>query len=407
MGHVKKSFSTLLQMIMDRYDLQEVIDYAALFLDSAIAVVEQSATMDILVHSKNIHVRDPYWEEAFHTGFCSQEFCENVFYSRYMKTLSSKVQSGLSYPPDNVSLKYWLHLPEDSSMNGITMIAMPVENEFSEKKQKVFRSFAWAIKYAYLEKSTSESLMRRDERQELLQAIDHTAIYQKSEPISNYIIWDHVQIVVANLEFKNITNSLWQVLLNNMDDILSNHTAIIYEDQLVALASRLSQQERQGLIKFAKRFDAKIGISWTFSGRESAYNHYRQATSAIKLSSKLRSYDYINEFDQYFIYHILNLCHHNQDFNLCSHPALKLLKTHDKQYKSELYKTFELYLKNDCHKTLTANELGIPNSTLQHRIDVIYTLLTEMEIYNIPSNLMTSLLFSYDIECIKNATTND
>ncbi|HIT63722.1 MAG TPA: helix-turn-helix domain-containing protein [Candidatus Ventrimonas merdavium] len=397
-----QNYTEIVTMIMQKQPLQTVIDAAAELLGAAIIFL--NSRFDMLAYSTTVPVRDPYWQRALREGRYGQDILSKVFDSDYVKSLPPSIMTGVSYPPDNITLKYWVQFPpekQDDIAASVSAIAIPEDNTVSKQKQDIFQSLAWLIKITYLDAmASSGSILCHPDRAALLHALE----YEISTGIADReALFQNVQLLVFRPTYQQ-KGTIWLALINYLDEILKNTTATIYKESIVALTERLTKEQKNALSSLAERFNGYLGISWFFSGKNAVREHYLQAVFSIDAAAALNKKERLLEYDDYYIYAILSCCRKKDTWASCEFPALGVLRQYDAKHKTNLYTTFACYLRNGMHITMTADALGIHKSTLQHRLDNIRELLCDMDI--VQPDLQTALLMAYAIEDI-NAISSD
>lgn len=399
---MKQNYTEIITMIIQKQPLQTVVDAAAELLGAAIIFL--SSRFDMLAYSTAIPVRDPYWQRALQEGCYGPDIFSKVFDSEYVKSLPPSIMTGVSYPPDNITLKYWVQFPperQDDITASISAIAIPEDNTVSKKKQDIFQSLAWLIKITYLDVMASpESVLRHPDRTALLRALE----YEMSTGMTDRdTLFQDTQLLVFRPMLQQKA-TIWLALINYLDEILKNTTATIYKESIVALTEGLTKEQKLALSALAERFNGYLGVSWAFSGKNAVREHYLQAVFSIDAAAALNKKERLLEYDDYYIYALLSCCRKKDTWASCEFPALRILRQYDANHKTCLYTTFACYLRNGMHIRMTADALGIHKSTLQHRLDNIRELLCDMDI--VQPDLQTALLMAYAIEEI-NAISSD
>ena len=104
-------------------------------------------------------------------------------------------------------------------------------------------------------------------------------------------------------------------------------------------------------------------------------------------------------FEEFSMYHIIGLCaqyageFHDNELVYLSHPGIITLAKYDETNRTDFCAILKQYMMNDRNQAKTARELFFHRNTLQHKINMIETIIGEqLDDPNIRQRLMFSLL---------------
>ena len=416
----KYTFTGLLRLIMNKEDITTIIDYASDLLSSALVIVDDSPQLNFYALSTNRIPRDPYWAEAFRQRKCTKQLHESVFDSNFVITMSGKIQGGYSVNPDNQTLKYWCYFPvSDSNQHKMTVIALPDVDVFSEKQIDLLQSFIKALTLNYMDMLQPPVIPSHPNRQDFHSAIrgipssipshDATSLgfHERHTPLIEYepLSWEQVQIIALQSNLTDRTSSMWQIMLNAVNNIVENYSATMLDGRIIALTKLLNNDKLDALQTIASEYDFHIGISWPFSSRADAPAHYSQALYAIKTALRLSKSatnpanirDRIHSYDQFYHYYLIEDNPIMTHWNEFRPDPLRILEDYDQAHNTSLYLTFKEYLLHHQKATPTAVKLKLHKSTVQHRIETIQNLLGDIDL---SSQNVSSLLAAYAVDAI-------
>lgn len=396
-------YTSIVTMIMKNENLQNVLNTAAEYLQAAIIITND--TLDIIAASTTLPIRDSYWVKALKDGYCSKEMLSKIYNDPFVKTLSeiAGINSGFSYPPDNVSMKYYIQLPLDTSRNKITILSFPLENKFEKKQQDFLLSFSFLLKNTYFCSDNKSLLQFYQTEADFLYSLLTTdsSIFSKEEIKSTNdnatISFENIQLLVFSPDFQNITDMLLHAYADNINKIFHNKYATIYNSSVVTFfyANELTCENIALLTQLAQQSNAKIGISWTFSGKDFVYWHYQQAAFTIKIARAMNLFDYLFTYDDVYIYEIVNHCCKQEHWIDKEHPILTTLRNYDNKHGSCLYDTLYILLKCGMNSALTAEKLNVHKSTLYHRTEILKELIPGLFKKNM--YWQTSIMLAFDL----------
>lgn len=406
---MNSNYTAIVAMIMRRESLQTVLDAMAEYLQSAVIITSED--LDIIAFSKTVPTRDPYWTQALSEGRCSEKMLSEIYESNVvnLKKLprTSSITSGNSYSPDNVTLKYYITLPRDAFRYGTSVLALPLENRFEKQRQDLLLSFACLVKNAYLrseslplaysyrgQKSILQRLLNRDYEHSL-------DVEAKEDAANDDAVFTNIQVLVFSPEFQEIIDMLLHVLADNICTFLGNDYATVYNGSIVTIfqSRKMPEHGLEQLIKLTKQSNAKIGISWKFSGKEQVRRHYKQATFSIEVARKAHVPGRIFTYDDMYVYALVDQCRKREHWEGIEHPVLTVLREYDAEHASCLYDTLYCLLKCSMSSSLAAKKLGIHKSTLYHRMEVLKELIPGILTKN--AEWQTSVMLSFDLARLK------
>jgi PucR family transcriptional regulator, proline-responsive transcriptional activator len=120
-----------------------------------------------------------------------------------------------------------------------------------------------------------------------------------------------------------------------------------------------------------------IGIGNEYQQLCSLYSSYEEALEVVDIAEKLGTQENVPyEYDKLGIFRYLDVINNkNKKWNYLN-KNLQLLKAKDRESQTELLKTLEYYLVNNCKLKPTAEQMFIHPNTLNYRIRQITELTT-------------------------------
>ncbi len=372
------SYTEIVSMIMNKADLQQVLDQASYLFDATILFTNYE--LDVFAYSKTFQVRDPYWQQIFNTDSDNKKMSamSNVVIDKYVYELNLNITSSFSVSPDYETMKYWILYPSDDPLLALTVIAFPNIDHFPLSSQTMLRSFGWLVKQVYFnDLSVISGSVYNASKNFLFYALNDSSngnnisnTENDAPNDSNYFFDTHLIVIPITAKLKNSASVLNQLKILN--EITGNsYATIINGCNIVTLSSRISPDQKKQLEQFCDDLDGYVGISWCFSGKHNVWQHYEQALFAIETARALKHPQRICYYNDYYIYNILKNCKLDKKWMEATPPSIKQLQLYDFEKQTSLYETLECYLRNNCCFSNTAEQLGIHKSTLRHRLESI------------------------------------
>lgn len=397
------NYTTIVSMIMKNESLQIVLDTMAEYIQASLIIIGED--MEIIAFSKTVPNRDPYWTQILKEGHVSHNIKSMIYQDPFMMTLfpTSKIMSGFSYLPDNTTLKYHITFPRDSYRYTITFIASPLTDSFDRHHIDLMHSFAYFVKNTYLYSQSLPLAYSYRGQKSILQKLLNLNYAHSQEieidknEVTDDSIFEDIQVLIFSPEYQKVTDTILHSYADNISSIIGNDYATVYESSIVTIfhSNQMPDSYMEQLIHLASNVNAKIGISWKFSGATQVYKQYKQTIVSIDKARKLSLPGYIFTCEDMFIYTLLDHCHKRDHWSETEHPVLTKLKQYDATHDSALYITVYYFLKSGMNSSLTAKNLGIHKSTLYHRLEIIKEiipdLLTENALWH------TSLLLAFNL----------
>lgn len=152
---------------------------------------------------------------------------------------------------------------------------------------------------------------------------------------------------------------------NKITVFLANDKKIVFSD---IIETRFSD--------FLKTNEMKVGISQHFSDLTQLGKYYLQSVKAVELGVSLTQNENIFYYQNYAIYHLLEIAGTLSNLKDFCNPVLMELLAYDKQYKTDYYHNLLIYLNNDGNVTKSAEYFQIHRNSMKYRIKKIEEILS-------------------------------
>lgn len=211
-----------------------------------------------------------------------------------------------------------------------------------------------------------------------------------------------VEINSANQYTTNNLNKLRDTLQN----IVSGSRTIIYNDNIIMVITRnnekpLYEEELLNLEGFLKKNNMHLGLSRCFNQIQDINQYYQQSLKAIELGLHMNKEKVIFVYENYAVFHMLDVCSRQEELQDFCHPSLFRLMEYDRLNNTCYTHTIYVYLKHEGNHKQSANKLHISCATLVYRIkrikeiiqddlsaeDITFQLLLSFKIFEYTSGL--------------------
>ena len=136
----------------------------------------------------------------------------------------------------------------------------------------------------------------------------------------------------------------------------------------------------------------KIGVSSELQDFLHIPQGYTQAVAALRLGKKSQSMIWCYRFDDYLLEYILSQSSHQISPELLVSSRLNALINYDRENKTELYRTLQVYLEHERNSLQTAKTLFIHRSSLVYRLERIQKI-TKIDLDNPRNRLLLQICF--------------
>ncbi|MCR4436370.1 MAG: helix-turn-helix domain-containing protein [Clostridiales bacterium] len=188
--------------------------------------------------------------------------------------------------------------------------------------------------------------------------------------------WD----LKRNLFLLAITTDFYDNHNMEIKDALQNmfnfNRSIIYNNHIVVIVDSndkrpMSEQNLASLKAFLKSNSICGGFSRRFNELKDIAVYYRQALKAIELGSYLGRDKVVFFYEDYAVYHMVDVCSNQENLKKLCNPALLELIEYDRKNNTSYTYSLYVFLKHKGNHKGTSEELHIYPSTLIYRLNKI------------------------------------
>lgn len=217
--------------------------------------------------------------------------------------------------------------------------------------------------------------------------------------IINLKFKEHLYVLVARLSPTAPGNTSIPYIRNLMERMVNDSKTIIYHNEIVMIISRqinnpLSRADLESILVFLADNQINCGLSRCFRNISDLKEHFLQASKAIDLGTRMDSDNDLYFYEDYSLYHFMELAAGQKDIvSFCS-PLLTELREYDKKNMTDYTKSLYVYLICGGDLQKAADKFKIHRNSMNYRINKIAALLDVS--FNDPE-VIFSLYLSYKI----------
>lgn len=183
----------------------------------------------------------------------------------------------------------------------------------------------------------------------------------------------------------------------SLRELMPRSISVVFENTLVFVLNREDQEaalpgKPEALHGILSTGRLTMGISKRFFSFHKIRRYYEQGIKAIELGNNLDGMREIYYYDDYSLYHAIEICSAVISLNDLCHPAVLELNFSENPMDKELLRTLYVYLIYMKNVPKITGELHIHKSTLFYRLNRLKELIGE-DLDN--GYVMTRLLFSF------------
>lgn len=186
-------------------------------------------------------------------------------------------------------------------------------------------------------------------------------------------------------------------LLDRFSAAFPQYKTFFYRDRLKMLCPvredlRMDERFCETMKEILRQESLSAGASRPMTYLNAVPDFNRQADQAAELGRKLRPEKLLYFYDNYALYHALELAADREDLYQFCHSAVMLLRDYDRTHETELAESLRVYLTHNRSVGETAAALYVHRNTMNYRIARIGEL-TKLDLSD--PDVFCHLLFSF------------
>lgn len=377
-----QSSAALLNSIIQGRGLAYIMEIASELLGNPVMLGDNNHRL--LAYSRCDDVEDNAWNEFRNTGYCTYEYTIKYDFKPLVEK-SARSKGPIIGNLGEISRMNRIFATVDVDDNIVGHLAVLEHRKpFKEKDLEVV-TFICDLISTEMQKNSqyfdSRNVMLQNLILDLLNG-DHMGKENIRDRIK-YIKWriPHKMYVLA-IQYNSYedTYTLIPYIRENLAQLFTEEETVIYENKLVIILGcedhvYINERKLGELETFLRKNSLKAGISQEFNDIIELKNRFTQAVNALSMGKKIGKDEAVYLYEDYGIYHMIQLAGAHHDVEDFCHPSVLKLKKYDQKHNTEYLKTVYAYVSNMKNLVATANSLYIHRNTLSYRMPKIYELL--------------------------------
>ncbi|MCM8709589.1 helix-turn-helix domain-containing protein [Clostridium sp. SYSU_GA19001] len=395
------SSAALLNSIIEGRGLQYIIEIGYQLLGNPIMLGDTNYRL--LAHSKNEEVDDPAWNELVAKGYCSYDFATRY---KFKELIEQEIKSGTPFIADaGAAEKKRRILAKITIDNKIVghLAVLEHNKPFTESDIEI-TAFICDVISSEMQKNShflnTKAVIYENLITDLLNGINQNENLIQER--INHFEWKiKDKLYVLSIDIGGLENSFTLIpyIRDSLGKMMEGENAVIYDNRIVIILGcskekSLTKSDFQPLISFLRKNNMSAGLSQCFNKITDLKEYYKQSISSIDIGLRINKNDVLYVYDDYSLYHMINILNHYENIARFCHPALLQLLEYDNKHKTDYVKSLYTYIVNARNLISAADSLFIHRNTMSYRIAKIQEI-SGIDLNN--NDLLMHIFVSYKI----------
>ena len=377
-----KSSAALLNSMIQGRGLAYIMEIASELLGNPVMLGDSHHRL--LAYSRCDDVKDNAWNEFRNTGYCTYEYTVKYDFKPLVEK-SARLKGPIVGNLGEVSRINRIFATVQVEDIIVGHLAVLEHRRPFEEKDLDIVAFICELIATEMQKNAqyfdSRNVMLQNLLLDLLNE-NHIGEENIRDRIK-YIKWripSKMYVLVIEYHSYEETYTLIPYIRDTLTQLFTEEETVIYENKLVIILgceenAYINKSQLVELDLFLKKNGLKAGISQEFNDVIELKNRMTQAVNALAMGKKIGKDEVIYLYEDYGIYHMIQLASTHHDVEDFCHPSVLKLKKYDAEHHTEYLKTVYAYVSNMKNLVATANSLYIHRNTLSYRMPKIYELI--------------------------------
>lgn len=358
-------------MALEGKNIVSLINIAASLLGNALILVDTNTK--ILAHSTIYEIADPLWVQNIENGYYSHEFIQKLHSSIELKVWNKKGSETqfITFPGDK-QRKLVARITQENHLIGALIM---IEHHTTIKRSHMLQlPQVGRILFDAFNKNPSSGEVHESFYSTLLNNIlDEPDVSKTIEiiPILENHFTETMHVIVARFVHPVENRYLKHIVNMKLKQIFPDGYSVRYKGYMAILVSKISQEDKDNLIKLSQLENIVIGISWPFINIVEFKKYFNQAVASVKYAQYFTQKSCVVDYTDFSYYDLLHNYKGKISLKNFCHPALKVLREYDNNNNTEFYITLRTYLDYNKKLQATAEALFIHRNSLIYRLNRI------------------------------------
>jgi len=337
----------------------------------------------VLAFTKDVEVDDPEWSTSQKNGYTSYKSVHKLINERYVEKVEKSkcptpvppiihrypaILSNITIDEKIVAQLAVLEYERPFKKSDTDLIALFANVVSLELQKNIFFQNVSGIGYEYFITDLLDGKIKNSR-----------SIDERAKALS-WHLKENFFVLTVTAEKHNLSNTPLIYLKNLAANLVSDSKAVLYYHHIVLVINTsrkepFSEGSMNEFIEFLKANHLKCGISRCFHNLEDIREHYEQSAKAIELGIRMKRQDVLLNYEDYAVFHVLDILGAKSDLKKFCHPVIFELIEYDKKNNTNYTESLHIYLSKALDTAESAKALYIHYNTMRFRIEKIQTLM--------------------------------
>lgn len=371
---LQRNSAAMLSLLTKGKNLQEIIQETANMLENPVLLPDSSGRL--IAVSSDKEIPDPVSMNLVSSGYVTGKFIQEMQSGKLdIKIMESQGPILFDYGPFK-DIRRIVSKIIVQKRTVAYLLVLETERRFREEDYEVIRMICDVIS---LNMSMKQSLsnytgeFHEHLMIDLLNENETDSIIQNAVDTKRWNLTGSFSLVAACAPSSCADDYLYlEYLRMRVRNLIPACKSVYYDRHLVLLLNRKEGKQqiqiKTDLEKLFLEEQLAAGESIQFTNIMDIKKYYIQAVKSIELGQLLEHQHGLFEYEDYYVYDLLNIAGGKTDLKDYCHQSLEILLRYDMSNGTDYFETLHEYLKHAMNKTRTADILYIHRNTMDHRI---------------------------------------
>lgn len=399
--HFIQGSEILLDTLIHGKGIQHIIDIGSQILGNPITVGDPASKL--IAHSYCFLPGEDEWNEHLKNGYMPVSVISSPEFLKMHEQVNRSsvpvlLNKAFNLKRDSITGKVMIN------NSVVAYLSVHLYNRPFQKKDIEFVALLCDVISSEMQKERSDRYAKGSIHESILVDllkgnIKNSRAVEERIKLLNLNLKDNLYVIAVDLRHSNTEAIQMNYLLYMLENMVPRSKAILYNDNIVILVNStkeklLNKNNIKFFMDFLNRNSLFGGISRSFNNPLDISYYYKQSLKAIDLGMRNNKREVFFSYDEYVLFHLLDVCSDHVNLKEFCHPSLLKLIEYDSKNNSNFTYTLYIYLLNKGNQAESANILRIHRSTMIYRFEKIQSI---MDINLSDSHTMNYLYLSFNI----------
>jgi sugar diacid utilization regulator len=369
------SLKKIVRALLAGKGLQSIVDTAYQYLELPIIVYDLNSKA--LAYSQHFTDSDIVWDDIRGNSYCSYERINDM----KTKSLFEELYNSNTPVMKTFSFSRYRWMAYKITINGKVVghtAIMEYKKPFEIKDGIILKFLCEIISCEMQRQNLYNQTTGRAYEAFLLDLLEQKALTRQviDERLKylDLVLKETLYLLTVRPRTNQPVSAQLHYLKYIFESRIPGSKVVAYKNNIVILISRdkkkfLQQSDLDNLLDLLKENNLDIGVSRAFFHLEHMQQFYVQSCKSIELGVNLNPDKRIFCYDDYALYHLLDIAAGQTDLISFCHPAVFQLLKYDEKNNSDYTHSLYIYLCSGCNLVKAAKAFNIHRNSMEYRIN--------------------------------------